>query len=74
MRRAVPHRSPHSGSPSFWPAAARGGEAVCIPGANPDAASKVMEAFGCGSCHTIPGVDGADGRIGPNLAGIEGRW
>ena len=51
-----------------------GSEAVSVPGAHPDAAPKVMEAFGCGSCHMIPGVRGADGRIGPNLAGIDGRW
>ena len=45
-----------------------------MAGAHPDAAPTVIEAFGCGSCHTIPGVDGADGRVGPNLAGIEDRW
>ena len=32
-----------------------GSEAVSVPGAHPDAAPKVMEAFGCGSCHMIPG-------------------
>ena len=49
-------------------------EAVSIPGANPGAAPKVMEAFGCGSCHTIPGVDGANGRVGPSLDDIGERW
>jgi cytochrome c len=47
---------------------------VSVPGAHPDAAPAVMKAFGCGSCHMIPGVAGADGRVGPNLAGIDGRW
>jgi cytochrome c2 len=51
-----------------------GAERVTVGGAHPEAAPKVIEAFGCGSCHTIPGVDGADGRVGPNLAGIEDRW
>ena len=51
-----------------------GSEAVSVSGAHPDAAPKVMEAFGCGSCHMIPGVDGADGRVGPNLAGMGNRW
>jgi len=51
-----------------------GSEPVAIPGADPGSAPTVMKAFGCGSCHMIPGVDGADGRVGPNLAGIEGRW
>ena len=48
--------------------------AVSIPGAHPDSAPTVMKAFGCGSCHTIPGVDGADGRVGPDLGGIADRW
>jgi cytochrome c2 len=51
-----------------------GSEAVSVPGANPDAAPTVIKAFGCGSCHMIPGVDGADGRVGPNLAGLDDRW
>jgi cytochrome c len=51
-----------------------GSEAVSIPGAHPGAAPTVMRAFGCGSCHMIPGVDEADGRVGPSLAGIEDRW
>jgi cytochrome c1 len=29
-----------------------------------------MKAFGCGACHTVPGVPGADGRIGPELSGL----
>lgn len=28
---------------------------------------------GCGGCHTIPGVPGATGNIGPSLAGVAGR-
>jgi cytochrome c len=28
---------------------------------------------GCGGCHTIPGVAGASGTIGPNLAGVASR-
>jgi len=51
-----------------------GSEAVSVPGAHPDSAPTVMNAFGCGSCHMIPGVSGANGRIGPNLAGIDDRW
>lgn len=51
-----------------------GSEAVSVPGAHPDSAPSVMKAFGCGSCHMIPGVRGANGRIGPNLAGLDDRW
>ena len=49
-------------------------QAVSIPGADPGSAPTVMKAFGCGSCHMIPGVDGADGRVGPGLGGIGDRW
>jgi cytochrome c len=28
---------------------------------------------GCGSCHTIPGISGANGRVGPPLTGIATR-
>ena len=51
-----------------------GSQAVSVPGGPPASAPTVMKAFGCGSCHMIPGVAGADGRIGPNLAGIDERW
>ena len=29
--------------------------------------------LGCGSCHTIPGVVGAHGKVGPSLEGIAGH-
>lgn len=29
--------------------------------------------YGCGSCHIIPGVSGANGLVGPPLAGIGSR-
>jgi cytochrome c1 len=28
---------------------------------------------GCGGCHTVPGVPGANGVIGPSLAGVASR-
>ncbi|MBV9582238.1 MAG: cytochrome c [Chloroflexi bacterium] len=27
----------------------------------------------CGGCHTIPGIPGAEGIVGPNLAGVASR-
>ena len=30
-------------------------------------------AYGCGSCHVIPGIDGANGKVGPDLNGIAKR-
>ncbi len=29
--------------------------------------------YGCGACHVIRGIDGADGRVGPSLDGIAVR-
>ena len=29
--------------------------------------------YGCGSCHIVPGVSGASGRVGPPLSGIGSR-
>jgi cytochrome c oxidase assembly factor CtaG/cytochrome c2 len=33
----------------------------------------VLAAWGCGTCHTIPGVPRADGLVGPSLAGFGAR-
>jgi cytochrome c oxidase assembly factor CtaG/cytochrome c2 len=32
-----------------------------------------IHRFGCGACHTIPGITGAKGQVGPPLAGVGGR-
>jgi putative membrane protein len=29
--------------------------------------------YGCGTCHTIPGIDNATGRVGPPLSGVADR-
>ena len=34
---------------------------------------RALAAYGCGSCHSIPGVKDADGRVGPPLAGFGSR-
>ncbi len=36
-------------------------------GGNPREGRKVIEAYGCGSCHTIPGIHAARGVVGPPL-------
>lgn len=36
-------------------------------------ARTAMRAYGCGSCHVIPGVAGANGRVGPPLERIGRR-
>jgi cytochrome c len=38
-----------------------------VPGGNPKDGEALIEQFGCGSCHTIPGVRGADAKVGPPL-------
>jgi cytochrome c len=34
---------------------------------------ELIRAYGCGSCHTIPRVPGAEAIVGPNLQGIATR-
>jgi cytochrome c2 len=42
-------------------------------GSDPHAAAKALMASQCAVCHTIPGVPGAKGVVGPSLAGIAKR-
>jgi cytochrome c len=32
-----------------------------------------IQHYGCGSCHTIPGIQGATAIVGPPLTGMAGR-
>lgn len=34
---------------------------------NPDQGRQLIEGYGCGGCHTIPGVHNANGVVGPPL-------
>jgi cytochrome c1 len=38
-----------------------------VAGGNADRGKRDIQAFGCGSCHMIPGIDGARGTVGPPL-------
>jgi cytochrome c len=38
-----------------------------VQGGHPDAGRLVLEQYGCGACHVIPGVRGALGEVGPPL-------
>jgi cytochrome c len=42
-------------------------------GGDAAAGGQVLYHFGCGSCHTIPGIIGAHGKVGPSLEGIASR-
>jgi cytochrome c1 len=34
---------------------------------SPDRGKQLIESYGCGSCHTIPGIHTARGMVGPPL-------
>jgi cytochrome c len=48
-------------------------EVRVISGASPRSAPAHMRHYGCTSCHTIPGVRGANAKVGPSLAGFPER-
>jgi cytochrome c len=64
----------------FWPAAAvvlLAAPSACstlsptppaeVPNGDPGRGAELISRYGCGSCHTVPGVKGADGLVGPPL-------
>jgi cytochrome c len=40
---------------------------VVVPGGDVERGRVALQSWGCGSCHTIPGVVGASGKVGPDL-------
>lgn len=40
---------------------------------NPARGARLIQEYGCGSCHRVPGVDGADGLVGPPLTDFGAR-
>ncbi|MBV8892379.1 MAG: c-type cytochrome [Acidobacteria bacterium] len=46
---------------------------ILTGGGNARAGREVIRNYGCNACHTIPGVPGARGLVGPPLAGIGDR-
>ena len=42
-------------------------------GGDPARGRAAIERYGCGTCHTIPGVRGADSLVGPPLAQVASR-
>jgi cytochrome c1 len=45
-------------------------EAVELTGGDPDRGVAAIGRYGCGSCHTIPGVPNAKATVGPPLTQI----
>jgi cytochrome c2 len=48
-------------------------QAAAMTGGEPARGKALVRKYGCEACHTIPGVSGADGTIGPPLDGIAKR-
>jgi cytochrome c len=44
-----------------------------MTGGDPSRAPALIRRYGCGGCHTIPGIPGGDGQVGGSLAGITHR-
>ncbi|MEZ4869288.1 MAG: c-type cytochrome [Caldilineaceae bacterium] len=44
-----------------------------VPGGDPRQGEQAIMQYGCGSCHTIAGVPGARGLVGPPLTGVGER-
>ena len=42
-------------------------QVAAVPGGDVEAGRQAIQSWGCGSCHTIPGVPGAHGKVGPKL-------
>jgi cytochrome c2 len=56
-----------------WRSEAATRDARAVAGGDPAKGRQAIEARGCGICHTIPGVPGAKGQVGPPLAGLASR-
>jgi putative membrane protein len=48
-------------------------KAVALTGGDPDKGKEQLRSYGCWTCHTIPGVAGANAVIGPPLDGLANR-
>jgi mono/diheme cytochrome c family protein len=46
---------------------------LAIPGADPNRGRALIGDFGCGSCHVVDGVTGANGVVGPPLENFANR-
>lgn len=44
-----------------------------VTGGDPRLGEMAIRRYGCGACHKIPGIPGANGIVGPPLADMAGR-
>jgi cytochrome c1 len=63
------------GAGAYWYERGRAAEAwaATLATGDPSRAPMLMIRNGCAGCHTIPGVPGARGTVGPELAGLSDR-
>ena len=47
--------------------------AAAMTGGEPGIGKQVIQQYGCTSCHTIPGIPGANALVGPSLEHIANR-
>ena len=47
--------------------------AIALTGGDPGQGPALMQRYGCAGCHTIAGVTGARGEVGPKLEGVSRR-
>jgi cytochrome c len=41
-----------------------------VPGGDPARGELLVQGYGCGTCHSIPDIPGADANVGPPLTGF----
>lgn len=54
-----------------WPGDAAAQQS--LRGGDAQRGATLIQHYGCGSCHTIPGIDGADADVGPPLTAVGRR-
>jgi cytochrome c2 len=59
--------------PALLALAACSGASSAPPGGDAAAGAALITRYGCGSCHSIPGIVDANGLVGPPLARIASR-
>ena len=47
--------------------------AALTGGGSPQHGALLIRSYGCGTCHAVPRVPGANATVGPNLQGIASR-
>ena len=48
-------------------------QAIRVTGGNPKLGREALKQYGCRTCHTIRGIEGANAKVGPKLDGLRER-